>query len=116
MAATLIVKNPGGVAVPIPDIGISIPAFGQGELADPKMVRVLAVSKDFWALVIAGTLTVNDGTSDLNVTNAKAYCVTLWIDGGRFQEPAREIFLCSPDGTCWKVTIDDLGVVQTSAI
>lgn len=70
---TVIVKNPGGSAVEIEDLGISIPASGQEELSEQFTFSELADSDDLRALALATTLTINDGTSDLTAANAVAF-------------------------------------------
>lgn len=72
MAATIIVKNNGGLPVGIEDLGISIPAGSQEEFVGADglfSLSEVADSKDLAAAVTAGTLVVNDGTSDLSAAD-----------------------------------------------
>lgn len=69
----VIIKNGGGSAVEIADLGISIPASGQETLSEQFTFPEIAESDDLRSLVEAGTLVVNDGIQDLNATAGKAF-------------------------------------------
>jgi len=71
--ATIIIKNSGGSAVDIDDLGISIPATSQRTLLQTSggefTLDELDASSDLYTLVNAGTLVVNNGSSDLSTAN-----------------------------------------------
>lgn len=71
----LTIKNAGGSAVPIDDLGISIPATtnyvsNDGTNASEFSQLELCKSWDLKDLIVATTLVANDGTSDLTVAQA----------------------------------------------
>lgn len=70
---TIIIKNSGGSAIEIQDLGISIPAAGQVELSDQFTFPQIAGSDDLRGLVSAGTLVLNDGVADLNASTGEAF-------------------------------------------
>jgi hypothetical protein len=70
---TVIAKNSGGAAVEVEDLGISIPASGQVTLSDQYTYDEIAGSDDLRALAAAGTLVINDGTSDLSAANGESF-------------------------------------------
>ncbi len=70
---TVIVKNSGGVAVTVEDLGIAIPAAGQVTLSDQFSHSEISNSEDLRSLVTAGTLVVNDGVSDLSTITGAAF-------------------------------------------
>lgn len=70
---TVIVKNSGGAAITIEDLGIAIPAAGQLELSTQFDFPTISGSDNLRDLVGAGTLVVNDGTSDLTATTGVAF-------------------------------------------
>jgi hypothetical protein len=82
-----ILKNNTGVIVPISDVGISVPAFGQyvipptqyGKVEDSD--DVIGPISDLAVSPTVSTLTVNDGTFDLSISEG-----TRLIQGG-FSRP-----------------------------
>lgn len=72
MAITVVVKNDSTAAVGIEDLGISIPASDQEELVGADGLfgfSAVASSQDLKSIVGAGTLTINDGTEDLDASD-----------------------------------------------
>ena len=64
---TIIVKNNSGSDVAINDLGIlSVPDGGQRDLTASFEPSKIVASSDLQSLVNAGTLVINDGTSDLS--------------------------------------------------
>lgn len=63
-----ILKNNTGSIVPIPDTGFEVPASGQ-LLIQPENDKLFAGSDDTVTLIGDGTLTVNDGTQDLSISD-----------------------------------------------
>jgi len=63
-----IIKNTTGSDVPIADTGVTIPASSQYTI-QPQDYMLWAASVDVIALVSAGTLVVNDGAVNLNITD-----------------------------------------------
>ena len=74
---TVIAKNSSGGAQLIEDLGISIPDSSQETLSDMYTYDELAGSDDLRALVNAGDLVINDGSSDLNAANGVIYLT--WV-------------------------------------
>ena len=70
---TVIIKNSGGAPVEIADLGISIPASSQITMSDQFSFEEIAGSDDLRDLVTAGTLVLNDGSSDLSSANGTLY-------------------------------------------
>ena len=70
---TIIIKNSGGASVLVEDLGLPVPAGGQVTLSEGWTYPKIAGSDDLRALVGAGTLVVNDGTSDLDATTGVAF-------------------------------------------
>lgn len=85
--ATLVLKNTTGVDVTIADAsGIVIPASGQDTFTEDGLIRQLAESLDLRTFVNAGTIVVNDGTSDLSPADGRVYLADLWTQVG-FDDP-----------------------------
>lgn len=61
----LTVKNPSGSSQIIRDRGITIPSSGQETYDTLEDIRQLLTSGDLRVLANAGTLVLNDGTSDI---------------------------------------------------
>lgn len=78
--AQRILKNNTANIVPIPDTGFSVPASGQ-LVIDPTQYGKFEGSNDVIIVIGDSTLTVNDGTFDLNITEG-----TRLIQGG-FSRP-----------------------------
>ena len=83
LMATLVLKNTTAAIVTITDASaVIIPASGQDTYNDPPMIVQLAKSQVLQALVTAGTLVVNDGTSDLIVAVGLQYLGQLLTQSG----------------------------------
>lgn len=80
--ATLTLKNTSGAGILIDDVGAVIAALGQDTYLNLTLLRSLAASPFVRALVTAGTLVVNDGTSDLAVVEGLGYLDSLWSSAG----------------------------------
>jgi len=65
----IIAKNNTAVKIPIDDLGVSIPASGQRDLTEVFKKEVIAESKDLPSYVLSGDITINDGVSDLNISD-----------------------------------------------
>ncbi len=70
---TCVIKNSSGSDQLIEDLGITIPDADQETLSDQFTYDELAGSDDLRALVNAGDLVVNDGSSDLSAANGEIY-------------------------------------------
>ncbi len=75
MSDTIIAKNNAGSPVSIEDLGVEIPGSSQRTLSDTFDFSEICTSEDLKTLVNATTITINDGTSDLNVSDGLD-----WID------------------------------------
>ena len=62
---TLVIKNPGGGSVDIPDLGFAVAGGSSETLTSLDEIREALRSNDLRALAVAGTLDLNDGTSDI---------------------------------------------------
>lgn len=87
MAASLIVKNPGGSEVFIADVGTNIPAAGQVTFDDRENLLKLARSISLRILIQAATLVLNDGTSDLSVLDALGTLDGIWSNAASSLNP-----------------------------
>jgi hypothetical protein len=79
---TLTLKNTSGVQILIEDVGAVIPALGQDTYTSLVLIRGLSASQQVRTLVAAGTLVVNDGTTDLAVVEGLGYLDALWATAG----------------------------------
>ncbi len=108
----LTIKNSGGSAVPINDLGISIPAStnyvaNDGTNASEFSQVELCSSWDLKDLVVATTLVVNDGTDDLTVAQALRQ---LSINNDLSVDEMDAIKNANaPDGTNYFATMADIG-------
>ncbi len=77
----LVIKNDGVVAVEIEDMGITVDATSQIDLAAQYDYAEIANSDDLRTEVLAGNLIVNNGTTDLNATDGEEYLeiVNVWF-------------------------------------
>jgi hypothetical protein len=84
--AYLKLKNTTAGDIFIGDVGISIPGPTPGpaedEFSQDSILRAIAASADVRARISAGTLVVNNGSSDLSVTAGLKYLADLWSSGG----------------------------------
>lgn len=82
--ATLILKNTTGADITIDDASaVIIPASGQDDFSsDNKMILQLANSRLLQGFVLAGTIVVNDGTSDLIPVVGLQYLAQNWTQQG----------------------------------
>jgi len=80
--ATLTLKNSTGAEVSIADVGVIIPASGQDTYSDGVTIATLCCSVSLRSLVSAGTLIVNNGSSDLSIAEGAVYLATLWSNVG----------------------------------
>lgn len=85
--ATLILKNTSGSDIIVQDVGAVISALGQDTYQSLVLIRGLASSQQVRQLVQAGTLVVNDGTSDLSVADGIGYLDALWSSAGTANLP-----------------------------
>ena len=73
MAIIVIVKNNTGSSVFMEDLGTAIPGSGQRTLSDSFEFPEICASEDLLGYVTNSTFVINDGTSDLNTTEAQAH-------------------------------------------
>lgn len=99
---TILIKNVSAAEVSIDDLGHRIPAGESLDASDHFSGTCLLKSADLDALLTAGTLVINDGTNDLNVTKGKAY-----LDPCSF---------LSSNGKIWMLTVDDNGILETTEV
>lgn len=85
--ATLILKNNTASVVTIADVGATILGSGQDTYDDMMILLELSSSSDLRGLVTDGTLTVNDGTDDLSISDGLIYLSTLWSRAGSDEVP-----------------------------
>jgi hypothetical protein len=79
MAVTLILKNTTASIVVLPGTGVQLPASGQDNYTGlTSLILKVVASAGVRSLVAAGTVLVNDGTSDLSVMKAVNYLDILW--------------------------------------
>lgn len=64
-----IVKNTTNQTILLSDTGVSISANGQYTI-DPQTYLLWATSSDVVTRIVNGTITINDGTNDLNISDA----------------------------------------------
>jgi hypothetical protein len=69
------------------DAGVLIENAGSSFDTDPNMIQILAKSAALRALVIAGTVIVNDGNADLAALAGQQYLVQLWLMSGNDVSP-----------------------------
>jgi len=73
MFQTLIVKNNTSGSVFIEDLGTAVPGSGQADFTEKFDFTEVCVSGDLQSFVQDSTFTINDGTSDLNISEAQEY-------------------------------------------
>lgn len=76
--ASLRINNLTAAIVPIPDVGIEVPASASETITNPDLLRSLALSRDLRALVTALTLSIDDTVNPLTFDDLAAY----WSLGG----------------------------------
>ena len=69
MATVIIAKNNTASEIFWEDLGIGVPASSQETLTDLFTKIEISNSKDLNNSIIAGNITINDGTSDLSIAN-----------------------------------------------
>lgn len=84
---TLTLKNISGSDILIDEVGVFIPALGQDTYQALDLLRRLGGSQQVRQLVAAGTLIVNDGTSDLSAPEGLGYLDGLWTSAGTGDRP-----------------------------
>ena len=65
----IIAKNNTSSAIPLDDLGIEIPGSGQRNLTDNFDKNEISASNDLDTQVSSGNIIINDGTSDLSITD-----------------------------------------------
>ena len=71
LMAILQVNNLTVLPVFIDDVGIEIPALSFDAISDPDLIRDLATSARLRVLVIAGTLSLSDGTNPVTLRDQR---------------------------------------------
>lgn len=87
MAATLIIKNTTAAEIFIDDVGTNVPSSGQVDIDDRANLLKMARSDSLRQLVVAGTVILNDGFTDLSVPEALEYLDTIWSNAGSGRLP-----------------------------
>lgn len=107
MAYTPILKvvNNTGANVVIADVGVLIPASSFDTFTDQNLMRQLATSTKLRSLVTAGTLTVNDGTSNIPTWQTDGFLLTFLLIGNS----ANQIYL--PTNTAQAVWVTNIGEI-----
>jgi hypothetical protein len=82
MAIIVIVKNNTGSSVFIEDLGTAVAGSGQRTLSDTFEFPDICVSENLLGFVANSTFTINDGTSDLNISEAQNHLNCKNADGG----------------------------------
>lgn len=75
------VINNTGAVVTITDAGVVIPASSFDTFTDDSLVRQLATSKSIRTLVGAGTLTLNDGSTNIPIWQADSFLLNFLLIG-----------------------------------
>lgn len=84
---TIIAKNAGLTDVLVDDLGVYIPAEDQYTLSDSFTFDEIACSDSLRTLVLAETLVINNGSSDLTASKGVAYLTLLTLNGGTLTSP-----------------------------
>jgi len=84
--ATIIVKNNSGSTQTIDDLGLILADSTQRTLTDEFTLDEIDASSDLYTLVGAGTLVINDGSSDLSSSNGQTHILitTDWEQEGNY--------------------------------
>lgn len=80
--STIIVKNNTGTSVFIEDMGIAVPGSGQRIFSDIFDFTEICVSEELKSLVSNSTFTINNGTTDLTISDALDYLTCKNINTG----------------------------------
>lgn len=80
--ATLIIKNNTAGALIIADAGTNVPASSQVAISDRKNILIMGQSDSLRAFINAGTVTLNDGITDLSIPDALSFLDNLWSSAG----------------------------------
>jgi hypothetical protein len=83
--ALLRVTNTTALAVTVQDVGVLIAALSSDDFTNPNFIRDLATSQDLRTLVLAGTLTLSDGTNPVTISDLLQY----WQSAG-YRYPLNE--------------------------
>ena len=114
--ATLKIINLTAADVPLDDTGIFIPASGEEAISDQALIfKLISASKDLRTKVNAGVLKLNDGTVDITILDLYDY----WMRAGFNREslnPRALTYLKSPDGSTWKLEVDNTGILITTKV
>lgn len=89
--ASLTLKNALGAPIFVEEIGViipgPIPGPAQDTFTNEVLIRSLAAAPSIRALVLAGTVVVNDGISDLAPADGLTYLANLWSTAGTDTKP-----------------------------
>ena len=100
---TVIAKNNSGSSVTIDTLGLVIPNTEQASLNLLFPLNQIYENDELYNLVTAGTLVINDGTSDLSVSDAQNFLSvmnqTTGLPGIRFAEQRGIIYTLDTDST-----------------
>jgi hypothetical protein len=100
----------------IPDAnGVVVPASSFADFTDAGNIRSLIVSQNLRTLVDAAIVSLSDGTNEILPENLSDY----WVNAGFFQDskkPPSALFVASPDGTRWKIVVDNSGILATEKV
>jgi len=113
--ATLRLVNNTAAPLPIVDCGIVLAASATVDFTDSENTRNLIMSQDLRTLVTAGSLSLQDGIgTPIVVLDLYSYWARCGYNTDK-NAPMTELYLKSPNGQKWKITISNLGVLSTAS-
>lgn len=112
---TLKIVNLTASDVKVDDLGIVVPASGEEGFSDARSIREVVASASLRSLILAGTVKLNDGTSDIGVETLYNYWLKCGFENEKMDPPS-EIYIKASDGSRWKITVDGKGVISTTAM
>lgn len=114
--ATLRVINNTADDLAIVDTGIVLEPSSSTDFTDAGNTRNLIMSQDLRTLVAAGSITLQD-EAGLPVAILDLY--NYWARCGfnlESKTPTLDLWIKSPNGVRWKITVDDLGILSTTKV
>jgi hypothetical protein len=93
--------------------GILVPALSTEILTDAPNIRAVILANNLRPLVLSGRITMGDGVNPITILDLYTY----WAQAGfntTKSNPPPELYIKSPNGTAWRITINNLGVLSTS--
>jgi hypothetical protein len=115
---TLVLKNNTASNVFVTDVGVTVPASSSDTYTTMSLLQAMGASFSLRSLITAGTLTANDGVSDLTTVAAFEYLTGLWSETGTSDGVKRFGSIRVPiDSVAANVTLgtsDDVQLVDAS--